>query len=229
MQGQCLPGSLPRRDCLLGATLVIELFRMLSWILLGRPPCGMKQMNQESRTQCKGWVSAPDACKHNLKKKIDSKFFIHLGSKEPIKFSPNWVAVLIASWRFRLLSHWVCGACVLNCFSSVQPFVTLWIVAHQAPLPMRFSRQGYWSGLLCPPPGDLPDPGMGPRSPALQADSLPSEPPGKPGKEWRLPQTAFFSWERLVFEISKTNLSSCFQHFLFHLLSILWKQWNQTG
>jgi len=45
---------------------------------------------------------------------------------------------------------------------------------------MGFSRQEYWSGLLCPPPGDLPNPGIKPRSPALQADSLPSEPPGKP-------------------------------------------------
>ena len=46
--------------------------------------------------------------------------------------------------------------------------------------PWGFSRQEYWSGLLCPPPGHLPDPGMEPRSPALQVDSLPSEPPGKP-------------------------------------------------
>ena len=44
----------------------------------------------------------------------------------------------------------------------------------------RFSRQEYWSGLPCPPPGDLPNPGIEPRSPELQADSLPSEPPGKP-------------------------------------------------
>ena len=43
-----------------------------------------------------------------------------------------------------------------------------------------FSRQEYWYGLLCPPPGDLPNPGMERRSLALQADSLPSEPPGKP-------------------------------------------------
>ena len=50
----------------------------------------------------------------------------------------------------------------------------------QAPQSMRFSRQEYWSGLPCPPPGDLPDPGIEPMSPALQADSLPSEPPGKP-------------------------------------------------
>ena len=52
--------------------------------------------------------------------------------------------------------------------------------AHQAPLSMGFSRKEYWSGLPCPPPGDLPDPGTEPRSPALQADSLPSEPAGKP-------------------------------------------------
>ena len=49
----------------------------------------------------------------------------------------------------------------------------------QAPLPMGFSRQEYWSGLPCPPPGDLLSPGIKPRSPTLQAVSLPSEPPGK--------------------------------------------------
>ena len=50
-------------------------------------------------------------------------------------------------------------------------------IARQAPLSMGFSRQEYWSGLPCPPPGGLPHPGMEPRSPALQADSSPSEPP----------------------------------------------------
>ena len=58
--------------------------------------------------------------------------------------------------------------------------VTPRTVAHQAPLCMGFSRQEYWSGLPCPPPGDLPNPGIKHRSPALQVDSLPSEPPGKP-------------------------------------------------
>ena len=53
-------------------------------------------------------------------------------------------------------------------------------VAPQAPLSMGFSRQEYWSGLPFPPPGDLPGTGIEPRSPALQADSLASEPPGKP-------------------------------------------------
>ena len=58
---------------------------------------------------------------------------------------------------------------------SLAPFsVTLWTVARQAPLSMGFSRQAYWSELPCPPPGDLRDPGIKPRSPALQADSLPS-------------------------------------------------------
>ena len=65
-------------------------------------------------------------------------------------------------------------------FSRVQLFATPWPVAHQAPLSMGFSRQEYWSGLPFPPPGDLPDPGIEPRSPTLQADALPSEPPGKP-------------------------------------------------
>ena len=58
---------------------------------------------------------------------------------------------------------------------SCLTLVTLWTVAHQAPLSMGFSRQGYWSGLPFPSPGDLPDPGIEPRSPALQAFSLPTE------------------------------------------------------
>jgi len=53
-------------------------------------------------------------------------------------------------------------------------------VAYQAPPSMGFSRQEYWSGLLFPSPGNLPDPGNEPGSPALQADALISEPPGKP-------------------------------------------------
>ena len=58
-------------------------------------------------------------------------------------------------------------------------FVTPWTIAHQATLSMGFSRQEYWSGLPFPSPGDLPNPGIKPRSPALQADALTSEPPGK--------------------------------------------------
>ena len=71
--------------------------------------------------------------------------------------------------------------------SHVQIFVTPWTVACQAPLSMEFSRQEYWSRLPFPPPGDLPNPGIEPTNPgmeprclAYQADSLLSEPPGKP-------------------------------------------------
>ena len=55
-------------------------------------------------------------------------------------------------------------ACKLSCFSLVRLFATLWTVAHQASLSMGFSRQEYWSGLPCPTPGDLPDPGIKPVS-----------------------------------------------------------------
>ena len=72
------------------------------------------------------------------------------------------------------------SVCVCELLSRVQLFVTPWTAAHQVPLSMEFSRQEYWSGLPFPSPGDLPNPGIEPRSPTLQADSLPSEPPGKP-------------------------------------------------
>ena len=64
--------------------------------------------------------------------------------------------------------------------SRVQLFVTPWTVVHQASPSMEVSRHEYWSGLPFPSPEDLPDPGIEPRSPALQADALPSEPPGNP-------------------------------------------------
>ena len=53
---------------------------------------------------------------------------------------------------------------MLSCFSHVQLCATLWIVACQVPLSMGFSRQEYWNGLPCPPPGDLPNPGIKPAS-----------------------------------------------------------------
>ena len=65
--------------------------------------------------------------------------------------------------------------------------VTFWTVDQQDPLSMEFSRQEYWSGLPFPSPGDLPDPGIKPRSSIFQADSLPFEPPGK------LPHNSIYS------------------------------------
>ena len=72
------------------------------------------------------------------------------------------------------VSEWV------QSLSRVQLFATPWTVAYQASPSMGFSRQEYWSGLPFPSPGDLPDPGIEPRSPPFQADALTSEPPGKP-------------------------------------------------
>ena len=70
--------------------------------------------------------------------------------------------------------------------SRVLLFVTPWTVAPQAPLSMGFSRQEYWLGWGFPSRGDLSNPGIEPRSPTLQADSLPAEPPGK--NEYQQPQ-----------------------------------------
>ena len=75
-------------------------------------------------------------------------------------------AIMAAVSEVKLLNH-------------VRLFATPWTVACQAPLSMGFSRQEYWSGLPFPSPEDLSDSGIEPRSPSLQADALPSEPPGK--------------------------------------------------
>ena len=80
---------------------------------------------------------------------------------------------------------------LLSCFSRVWFFATLWTVAYQAPPSMGFSRQECWSGLPFPFPGDLPDPGIEPGSPALQADALPSEPPGK---------LIYFNWRLITLQ-----------------------------
>ena len=77
-----------------------------------------------------------------------------------------------------VVSYLMC-ACVLNLFSHVQLFASPWTVALQPPLSMEFSRQEYWSGLSCPPLGDLPNQGSN-LCLISQAGSLPLVPPGKP-------------------------------------------------
>ena len=67
----------------------------------------------------------------------------------------------------------------MKLLSRVQLFAIPWTVAYQAPPSMEFFRQEYYSGLPFSSPGDLPNPGIKPRSPTLQVDSLPSQPPGK--------------------------------------------------
>ena len=74
------------------------------------------------------------------------------------------IQVIRNSTLWKPTDHVISRACVLSCFSHVQLFAALWIVAHQAPLSMGFSRQEYWSRLLCPPPGDPLGPGIKPTS-----------------------------------------------------------------
>ena len=76
------------------------------------------------------------------------------------------------------LNHLSLGGALVT--QSCPTLATLWTVARQAPLSMGFFRQEYWRALPFPTPGDLSDPGIEPRSPALQAGSLLSEPPGEP-------------------------------------------------
>ena len=99
-----------------------------------------------------------------------------------------WLLILIHSF-FRDVSifltvynsfYLLCVLCVCKSLSHVLLFATPWAVACQRPLSMGFSRQEYWSRLLFPSPGDLPDPGIEPMSPVLQAYSLPFELQGSP-------------------------------------------------
>ena len=112
-------------------------------------------------------------------------------SKPSIKFHPNlkdktkkneqYYSSVSFLWRFSgHLIQWCVHAQLLSC---VWLFVSSWTVAHQATLSMEFSKQEYSSRLPCPPPGDLPDPGIEPASsvsPVLQADPLPLSHQGSP-------------------------------------------------
>ena len=94
-------------------------------------------------------------------------------------------------------------------WSHVRLFVTPWTVASQAPPSLGFSRQECWSGLPFPSPGDLSNPGIEPASPTLQADALPSEPPGRPlkimSKLILMSKRHIFGWQILLPYITLTR------------------------
>ena len=96
----------------------------------------------------------------------------------------------LEKWRWKSLSH-------------VSDSATPWTIARQAPLSMGFSRQKYWSGLPCPPPGDLLHPGIEPRSPASQVNSLLSEPRNVIGVN--LFKDHFPSWATLICHLGVTK------------------------
>ena len=132
------------------------------------------------------------------------------------------------------VSFWICpfGPLIyipmnwseVKSLSRIWLFATPWTIACKTPLSMEFSRQEYWSGLPFPFPGDLPDPGIEPRSPALQADALLSEPPGKPLYTYTKANKHGFDYcslmEKLEISQHKTskfilfqNCFSCFRSF----------------
>ena len=99
------------------------------------------------------------------------------GSSQPR--NRTQVSCIVSKTLYHLSHH---GSPKVKSLSRVRLFATPWTVAHQAPPSMGFSRREYWSGVPFPSLGDLPDPGIEPRSPALQAEALTSEPPGKQTK-----------------------------------------------
>ena len=104
----------------------------------------------------------------------------------------SFIVILLLLLLLLLLSRFSCGRLCS----------TPWATAYQAPPPMGFSRQEYWSGVPLPSPGDLPNPGIKPRSPTLQADALPSEPPGKSNGS---PITTYLAFLKVKWNLS--NLS----------------------
>ena len=115
--------------------------------------------------------------------------------------------------------------CVFSHFSCVWLFVTLQTVAHQAPLSMGFSRQEYWSGLSFPPPGFRLHPGVEPGVPAMQADSSPTELPGKPNVLCRA-SNAHSSYNFKMHYVTD-NINSMWKNF--HGIEVNWNQFNVNG
>ena len=101
-------------------------------------------------------------------------------------FHRNEISILKFVWNHCVV---LSRSVVYNSLRTHAPQLT------RLPSPWRFSRQKYWSGLPCPPPGNLPNLGIKPRSPALQVDALPSEPPGKPMESLRTLTKAILSNE----------------------------------
>ena len=95
--------------------------------------------------------------------------------------------------------------------SRVRLFATPWTVAHQAPPSVGFFRQEYWSGLPFPSPGDLPNPGIEPESPALEAEALSSEPPGKP-----MNMMLAVAYSCIAFIIKEMSFYPCFVKCFYH-------------
>ena len=109
---------------------------------------------------------------------VGGKGFLLLFKNQPVWQDPLWYCKVISLQLIKINGKKKTLCAYLP--SLVWLFATPWTIAHQAPLSMGVLQAEYWSGLPCFSPGDIPNPGIEPRSLTLQADSLPSEPPGKP-------------------------------------------------
>ena len=175
-----------------------------------------------SKTLTSLMVTSALAIKKNFTVKSQNRVTIVQTSREIIRWYYGYNFrldfVLLNTWVFSVVS----GLKVkVKSLSRVQLLGTTWTVAHQAPPSMGFSRQEYWSELPFPSPGDLPDPGIKPRSPALQADTLTSEPPGK--------FRCHHSSKQCVLEASNCNLTFYKTRQLATRLQVSLKCQVQTG
>ena len=133
----------------------------------------MKHLIQKTKRRITDW-------KKSFPKHISNKgSVLKLDQTAPFTFGKDWKTHLTKKIR-RYVHRYFLKWKKEESLSHVWLFATTWTVTYQALPSMGFSRQEYWSGLPFPFPGDLPNPGIEPGSPALQADALPSEPPGKP-------------------------------------------------
>ena len=119
------------------------------------------------------YTFSPQQGKRVLHLREEAMFNVSLHA---LMFSRIVLCTKETSYVCYLMCVCVCVCVSVKLLSYIQPFATLWTIAHQAPLPLEFSQQEYWSGLLFLPPRNLPNPGIRPTSPAaatLQAHSLP--------------------------------------------------------
>ena len=154
----------------------------------------MMKGKAQRRVGSTGWSSEAQKRKDSLPRLLQPlqvilrcfHFFLRSLPKLPcLAGAPQYWALILykTPWKEMTLSETPLCTHVLSHFSRVWLFATLWTTAHQALLSMGFSRQEYWSGLPCPPPWDLSDPGIEPSSPAfpaMQVDSLPLSHQGSP-------------------------------------------------
>ena len=129
------------------------------------------------------WVYLPHEKEFSSSEDRNHALFIIVPSRPSRVLSQQWLIQFVWGMNNRnnsFIHHAQCAEVKAKSLSRVWLSATPWTVACQAPPSMEFSRQEYWSGLPFPSPWDLPDPGIEPGSPTLQADALPSKPPGKP-------------------------------------------------